>query len=583
MVVGRLGTGTLNITNGGQVVSSALTSDTEDSLGAVLGSNPYLTIDTGGGGNQEEPGAGGSGIALVDGLGSRWVVGGGLQIGGFSDSLDEGATIEDFEGNDVVYGSTVGDGILTVQNGGIVHVTNPPEMEEQVTLSTKLVIGRRGILQFNTGGTQPSGSELNAAGRVIVGNPGGAGGGFSGQTEDQVLINDGLIRGSGRIDTGIFRNRHLGQVRVGQGERLLVTAAADVGFDFDDCDADATAGCFPFSNYGLIEVTHGEIEFDRGEDDIEMEPAVFQPFRNRALDVSDPVQLISRRVGLIESYDSVMRFRSNLSNQGIVLFSGGDNEVYGDVVNEGSTVGMPVGEEGTYPGEFPEGLVSIVGNETHVVFKDILTNNGTIDVAPNTLGFTAGEFVMGPTGTLSLVLGGGDTGQDVTHISILDNGFLDGRLEVDLFQTGTTPIDPMLGDEFAIMSAGFGLIGDFSSFGLPFLGDTLGWFPQNLGTSYILEVIGAAPIGVPDLNGDGVIDSEDEAIWLANAGNPGGLGDINGDGIVDGADLLIILGSFGPFPGAGSGSGVNVPEPTSLILLTTMFAALGAGSRCRRC
>lgn len=48
-----------------------------------------------------------------------------------------------------------------------------------------------------------------------------------------------------------------------------------------------------------------------------------------------------------------------------------------------------------------------------------------------------------------------------------------------------------------------------------------------------------------DVNNDGVIDTADLGILIANFGNPGPLGDINGDGIVDTADLGILISQFG--------------------------------------
>src|SRR5690606_15438824 len=140
------------------------------------------------------------------------------------------------------------------------------------------------------------------------------------------------------------------------------------------------------------------------------------------------------------------------------------------------------------------------------------------------------------------------------------------------------PAPPMAGQVIEILSAEYGLFGDFTTFCLPFLGLGLVWFPHIdfAPSCYLLEILAAAPAGVPVLNGDGIVNNLDEAIWRANAGIPGGLGDVNGDGIVDGADLLIILGSLGPFPGSGSGSGGmagTVPEPTSLVLLLAMLAA----------
>lgn len=44
-----------------------------------------------------------------------------------------------------------------------------------------------------------------------------------------------------------------------------------------------------------------------------------------------------------------------------------------------------------------------------------------------------------------------------------------------------------------------------------------------------------------DINGDGVVNTQDLLMLLAAWGNPGGPEDINGDGIVDTADLLILL------------------------------------------
>ena len=51
-----------------------------------------------------------------------------------------------------------------------------------------------------------------------------------------------------------------------------------------------------------------------------------------------------------------------------------------------------------------------------------------------------------------------------------------------------------------------------------------------------------------DLNGDGVVDSLDLNLVLANFGNdvePGQDGDADIDGECDSADLNIVLGSFG--------------------------------------
>jgi hypothetical protein len=47
-----------------------------------------------------------------------------------------------------------------------------------------------------------------------------------------------------------------------------------------------------------------------------------------------------------------------------------------------------------------------------------------------------------------------------------------------------------------------------------------------------------------DLNGDGVVNTADLLMLLANWGGEGD-GDINGDGTVDTTDLLILLAAWG--------------------------------------
>ncbi|MDY7107504.1 MAG: GC-type dockerin domain-anchored protein, partial [Planctomycetota bacterium] len=50
-----------------------------------------------------------------------------------------------------------------------------------------------------------------------------------------------------------------------------------------------------------------------------------------------------------------------------------------------------------------------------------------------------------------------------------------------------------------------------------------------------------------DLNGDGVVNTEDLLTLLANWGTSGD-GDIDGDGVVNTADLLMLLAAWGDCP-----------------------------------
>lgn len=56
----------------------------------------------------------------------------------------------------------------------------------------------------------------------------------------------------------------------------------------------------------------------------------------------------------------------------------------------------------------------------------------------------------------------------------------------------------------------------------------------------VIDNIGGAAIGDPDLDGNGVVDSGDLGILISNWGRPGA-GDLDGDGVVGGNDLGLLL------------------------------------------
>ncbi len=88
--------------------------------------------------------------------------------------------------------------------------------------------------------------------------------------------------------------------------------------------------------------------------------------------------------------------------------------------------------------------------------------------------------------------------------------------------------------------------------------------------------LAAGPVGA-DFNGDGIVDSIDQAIWQANYGatsppDLSALGDADGDGDVDGRDFLVIQRRWG-MTGALTAAVASVPEPGTMVLL--LSAALG--------
>ncbi len=176
-----------------------------------------------------------------------------------------------------------------------------------------------------------------------------------------ILVNDGVISGSGRIDTGLFHNRHLGEVRVGKGDELLITSTSNLE-DVTIPISPEEMRYVPLVNYGLIEVHDGEIELMRGEDDTtSSDTPTYQSFKNLRLSNSETTQVPSRGFGLIEAQNANLRFQTGVDNQGLINFIGGTSQVYGDMTNEAGTV------------DIDEGLVSIVGDDTFVVFNGDLT------------------------------------------------------------------------------------------------------------------------------------------------------------------------------------------------------------------
>ena len=228
MFIGRLGSGHMIIRNGGRVVADARGAGQQDDVvAAVIGSRPRDTGDA--------PELGGEGTVTVtgapNGLSSQWILGGSLQIGGFHDF--SATDIANQSGVNAIYDSSVGRGTLNVDEGGIVQVRFPVEVTPADEVDLRVLIGRFGRLELTNGlvtiGTgDPEGSQGDARDDAVQ------------------LLNDGVIRGGGRINTGVFRNRFFGEVRVDAGQRLIIDSSTEV----------ITGGDLvqPLVNWGLMQV-----------------------------------------------------------------------------------------------------------------------------------------------------------------------------------------------------------------------------------------------------------------------------------------------------------------------------------------
>jgi hypothetical protein len=558
MIVGRQGVGTMTISNGGTVVADAAASTVGliDTLGAVIGGDAYTT---------DRPEEGGRGTVTVQGANSKWIIGGSLQIGGFHET--SGGLMGEEVGVTAEYNSTVGRGILRVNDGGLVSIRSAIDADP-TTDQLRLLVGRFGRVELTNG-------------FINVGNPG--------FREDNIqLVNDGVITGGGRIDTGLFRNRYFGEIRVNSGQKLVVDSTSEWRTATDSV---------PMVNWGLIEVVgtpeaRAEIEFERAPN-TPMDP--IQPFINQALEMPVPN---GRSGGQITAQHATLTFRSGLQNQALMAFTAGSNIVRGEVMNIGTTVGSP---DDMDIGDSAEILVT--GPSTQVVFEDDLGSAGNADINLA----NGGSIVVLDQHSFTTA---GELSVEVSYVNptsfvVAGDVGISGELSVNFASDVMSTLSH--GDTFEILSFG----GDAGGVDLTnplrpvpnlsvaplfteietspnlfLIYPNLVVVPQYSNEGIYLSVLDPMMVGGgamgPDFNGDGFVDALDLAIWQLNVGITMGAsvlqGDADSDGDVDGDDFLLWQQNIGPYPGSGSGAGSEigagqnasvaaVPEPSAIALL----------------
>ncbi|HEX5472232.1 MAG TPA: dockerin type I domain-containing protein [Lacipirellulaceae bacterium] len=593
MMIGRLGHGDMTISGGATVDSEAPPigggSNQVGPIGAVLGSSPYSsTIGM-------IPDPGGVGTTTVTGPGSNWIVGGTLQIGGFDIGL-QSMTIGDLEGDNVQYDNQVGHGTLTVSDGGSVTVRNAIGVEPtDTTTSLIMAIGNFGAVSLD-GGTINVGSIPNT--------------GQQNQQEPDTIqiINDGVISGSGQINTGVFHNRWLGRVTVNAGQTLSISASAEFSTTGGNTPVE------PLLNFGLIEAkgtldSPAELDFVRSP----QITSTVRPLINRPVFPNPPAggapdQFIG---GMISAQWATLRSQSGIQNEGIMAFTAGTNIIQ-------ARVDQFVGPTGFAP-------QLVIGPNTTVIVEGdcfgctptFVGGGNTLEILDPTTYTSAGTINMQLSlANPNLISAAGDIAiSGVIKLSFASDVLADlsangpGRqYEIMSFSGGayqtlsvpnaapvpdyTKPLPDCSGMPLCAVP-GLGVDDGNLDLGA-LLGpsfDNIVPVAQRLGNEIVISFLNPLTGGAmgPDFNGDGVIDAADFAIWQANVGISSGAtvlqGDANGDGRVDGKDFLIWqrnVGKSPPWNGAGLGSGAgqlaSVPEPTSLLLLLLCGGSLAMAS-----
>lgn len=386
------------------------------------------------------------------------------------------------------------------------------------------------------------------------------------------------------------------------------------------------------ANIGHIEVRDAEIEFGRAEAIDPLQPVdrtqAFFNGRFASVDTSDPFvpnpmptpgdpssaftgsgsQLADSAIGTITANGGTLEFSSNLYNTGVLAFTGGDSTVIGKVLNGSMDYdesadaivtspafdhdGNPATADRTFDAINGQliipGVIQVTGDNTTATFASDVENEGRITIGP-------GGAVMNILGNYTN--SGGEV--DIFLDSVLQPSALvvSGDILIDggLLSAAASSASFSAGMVFPILSAAGSLdtASRFTAFDLPELSGTLQWdvVYDTIEDEVRLEIVDTlmAIIGA-DFNGDGVVDSTDLAVWIANVGITSGAtpfqGDADLDGDVDLDDYLLINQQIVTgMPVAASfssslSSATAIPEPSSAILL--MLAASGLCGARRR-
>lgn len=181
---------------------------------------------------------------------------------------------------------------------------------------------------------------------------------------------------------------------------------------------------------------------------------------------------------------------------------------------------------------------------------------GTLSIAATGTVTLDADYAQLADGDLLIELGAPRTSSSLFTVG---NALLAGELEVTLDDT----FEPLLGQQYTLVSAAGQLSGTFDATQLAAPGAGLDWQLSYLADSVVLELVAAGVAG--DYNGDGIVDAADYTVWRDSLGSTVDLA-ADGDGnlIVDGGDYEIWRTNFGATSGPAAGS--SVPEPATAIL-----------------
>jgi T5SS/PEP-CTERM-associated repeat protein len=355
----------------------------------------------------------------------------------------------------------------------------------------------------------------------------------------------GYVRGIGRFSGGL-NNNAAGTLRLEAGDHLIIDQSSQ-------------------KNAGTIELAGGTIEYSQDLD-------------NQATGV------ITGR-GVFRG-SSANPGANGLNNRGVMAFSAGITDIFGDVnilatgkviagggsvvtfyddvINNGIEIRTNTGSRSVFFGDVT-GAGPFTGGGDVELNGDLKPGNSPADVS------FGGNLFISPTAGLEIELGGATKGSGYDALNVGGTLSLSGDLTVSLINN----FIPQPGQSFNILTAAGGIDGTFDTELLPALGGGLSFDLQYNPTTVSLAVV-----GIPgDYNYDGTVDAADYVVWRKTVGASGnGLpADGNNSGAVDPTDYNIWTNNHNQqSPGTGGnadGSGA-IPEPSAHILACAAMLAV---------
>jgi T5SS/PEP-CTERM-associated repeat protein len=368
------------------------------------------------------------------------------------------------------------------------------------------------------------------------------------------INSSGYVRGIGRFSGGL-NNSAGGTLRLEAGNHIII----DQTNRKNDGTIELAGGTIEYTQY-LINETSGVIT-GRGV------------FRGSSADPGD-TGLFNR--GVLSFSAGISDIFGDVNNQatGKIIAAGGSVVTfYDDVINNGVEIRTNVGSRSVFFGSVT-GAGPFTGGGDVELNGDLKPGN-----SPANVNF-GGNLLISPTAGLDIELAGTIKGAGHDALTVGGQLSLSGGLTVSLINNFV----PQYGQSFEIITAGGGIDGAFLAELLPTLGGGL-----RFDVLYEPQAVKLAVAGIPgDYNFDGTVDAADYVVWRKTTGQSGTAlaADGNNDGDINTDDFNIWRSHFGMSytPGAGASNSGNAatPEPSTFCLISIAALVQAISRRMRR-